>query len=69
MSTTKKLTQAELRQLMREKAQGKVAKRIESPLAKYDEAGKLWCVVCNIVIHSESIWSSHLIEKSHKKVI
>ncbi|KAI2809743.1 U6 snRNA-associated Sm-like protein LSm2 [Blomia tropicalis] len=69
MSTTKKLTQAELRQLMREKAQGKVTKRIESPLAKYDEAGKLWCVVCNIVIHSESIWSSHLIEKSHKKNI
>lgn len=63
-----KLSQHELRELMREKVASKKAARIESPLAKYDSCNRLWCVVCNTFINSESLWPAHLITKSHKKV-
>lgn len=68
MSGTTKLSQHELRQLMRDRAKDKQTTRIESPLAKYDTNNRLWCVVCNTIINSETIWPSHLITKSHKKV-
>ena len=64
----KKISQSELRQLMREKAQHKITQRIDSPLAKYDDENNLWCVVCNIIIQLESRWSTHLVDKTHKKV-
>lgn len=62
------MSQQELRQMMREKAQKKTGPRIDSPLAKYDDKNNLWCVVCNVIVHSEALWTSHLIEKAHKKV-
>lgn len=68
MASTKKLSQHQLRQLMREKALSKVVKRIDSPLAKYDQKGNLSCAICSIVIHSETYWPAHLLEKAHKKV-
>lgn len=63
-----KLSQQELRQLMKERAQSKKDTRINSPLAKYDSQNNLWCIVCNQMISSDLIWSTHLIGKLHKKV-
>lgn len=56
--------------MMRERAaeQKKTLQRIESPLAKYDDKNNLWCVVCNVIVHSEALWTIHLVDKSHKKV-
>lgn len=66
-SSTNKLSQQELRQLMRDNAKSKATKHINSALAKYDEEDNLWCIVCNIIVH-ETVWTTHLIEKTHKKV-
>lgn len=67
----KKISQEELRQMMRERAaqQKKTLQRIESPLAKYDDKSNLWCVVCNVIVQSEALWTVHLLDKSHKKKI
>lgn len=56
--------------MMRERAveQKKTLQRIESPLAKYDDKNNLWCVVCNVTVQSEALWTIHLVDKSHKKV-
>lgn len=56
--------------MMRERAakQKKTLQRIESPLAKYDDKNNLWCVVCNVIVQSEALWTVHLLDKSHKKV-
>ncbi len=35
-------------------------KRIESPLAKYNSAGQLFCVLCNIQIKNEMFWTGEL---------
>ena len=67
-TSSKKLSQQELRQLMREKVQSKKDIRIDSPLARYDDRGQLWCRICNQIINNEFLWSTHLIGKSHKKV-
>lgn len=68
-TSTKKLSQQELRQLMREKVQNKTdIRRIDSPLARYDDRGQLWCRICNQIINNEFLWSTHLIGKLHKKV-
>lgn len=66
----KKISQQDLRRLMQERknAQSQQKQRIESPLAKYDEKGKLSCVLCLVQIKDESLWSSHLISKIHKEV-
>nr|XP_027205965.1 zinc finger protein 830-like [Dermatophagoides pteronyssinus] len=68
-TSSKKLSQQELRQLMREKVQSKKDIRIDSPLARYDDRGQLWCRICNQIINTEFLWSTHLIGKSHKKKI
>ncbi|OTF71157.1 hypothetical protein BLA29_001664 [Euroglyphus maynei] len=69
-TSTKKLSQQELRQLMREKVQNKTdIRRIDSPLARYDDRGQLWCRICNQIINNEFLWSTHLIGKLHKKKV
>lgn len=63
-----KLSQEELRQLMRATKAKKVA-RIDSPLARYDTKGKLSCAICNVPINGEANWSDHLVDFEHKKVL
>lgn len=40
-------------------------KKIDSPMAKYNSAGQLTCIVCNQVIKSEVLWTGHLSSKTH----
>ena len=68
MSSTKAYTKEDLKKLMQLKKVSST-KRIDSPLARYDNAGVLSCVVCpGVKIKQESFWSSHLVSKHHKEV-
>lgn len=75
-STKQKYSQHDLRRLMQEQknkvtaGQNEVAvakKRIDSPLAKYNEQGQLMCVLCQSVVRSEDVWKVHLNAKLHKE--
>lgn len=72
----KKYTQQDLRRIMHEtKAnnnrvlQDSASKKIDSPLAKYNEAGQLTCVICSSVVRSEAVWKVHVNSKQHKENI
>lgn len=70
MSLKRKLTQDDLRKAMSEhKKKLGVVKKIESPLAKYTDAGQLMCILCKAAIRSEAVWSVHLNSKTHKENI
>jgi hypothetical protein len=71
MATNKKVSQKDLRQMMKEmksKVVSKVVSRVESPLARYDSNGRLTCIICEIVIKTDSLWSEHIVSKLHKNV-
>lgn len=65
----RKPTQIELRRLINEhkSKKEKAVKKIESPLAKYNEAGQLTCILCNSVVRSEAVWTVHINAKLHKQ--
>lgn len=42
-------------------------KRIESPLAKYNDAGQLMCVLCRSIVRSAAVWKVHIHSKQHKE--
>lgn len=71
---TKNYTKQDLKRLMQEKRTQKdglsrAGKKIDSPLAKYDAAGQLSCVLCgNALPLKESQWTLHLASKSHREV-
>jgi zinc finger protein 830 len=35
-------------------------KRVESPLAKYNGAGQLFCALCAAPVKNEMFWTGHL---------
>src|ERR1051325_9112442 len=43
--------------------------KITHPFAKYDTNHKLNCVVCSVIVKSESLWHSHLASLSHKETL
>ncbi|CAG9823858.1 unnamed protein product [Phaedon cochleariae] len=64
----KKLSQPELRKIMNDhKSKPKDVKKIDSPLAKYNEQGQLICVLCQSVVRSEAVWTVHINAKQHKQ--
>jgi zinc finger protein 830 len=64
----KKLVQTEFRRLMSEKGKlQKDVKKIESPLAKYNDLGQLTCILCKSVVKSESVWNVHINAKQHRE--
>ncbi|XP_023018656.2 zinc finger protein 830 [Leptinotarsa decemlineata] len=64
----KKLSQSELRKFMNEhKTKAKDVKKIESPLAKYNDQGQLTCILCKSVVRSEAVWTIHINAKQHKQ--
>ncbi|XP_053681426.1 zinc finger protein 830 [Anopheles nili] len=72
----KKYSQQELRRIMSETKAAKqqqqsdaTAKRIESPLAKYNDAGQLMCILCRSVVRSEAVWKVHINSKQHKESV
>lgn len=57
---------AELRRLMQLK-KASSAKRVNHPLAKYNNLEQLSCVICSKVIKDDSLWNPHLQSKKHKE--
>ncbi|CAO3614013.1 unnamed protein product [Mucor fragilis] len=57
----------DVRRLLKKQQQerNKVAK-ITHPFAKYDQASRLVCVVCNSHVKSESVWQAHLGSQVHR---
>lgn len=43
-----------------------LVKKIESPIAKYNNLGQLTCLVCNTIVKSEKVWTAHINGKQHK---
>ncbi|XP_067138252.1 zinc finger protein 830 [Centruroides vittatus] len=41
--------------------------RIDSPLAKYNSTGQLTCIVCDVSLKGEALWSVHITGKTHKE--
>ncbi|XP_035901971.1 zinc finger protein 830 [Anopheles stephensi] len=70
----KKYSQQDLRRIMSETKASKQqqqsdgeSNRIDSPLAKYNDAGQLMCVLCRSVVRSAAVWKVHLNSKQHKE--
>lgn len=67
--TAKTYTKDDLKKLMEEKKQEQLNnKRIDSPLAKYDQDNNLFCKICDLKIENVNFWTKHLISKEHKLV-
>lgn len=70
MSLKRKLTQDDLRKAMNEhKKKLGIVKKIDSPLARYTDAGQLMCILCKSIIRNETVWTVHLNSKTHKENI
>lgn len=54
------------RLLKKQQAERTKASKVDHPFAKYDEAGRLFCVVCNAMVKSESVWQAHLGSQVHR---
>ncbi|CAG4916081.1 unnamed protein product [Colias eurytheme] len=67
MQVEKKKAQDEMRKLMSErKSKDKKPAQIQNPLAKYNNAGQLTCVLCSSVVRSEHVWPVHVNSKQHR---
>ncbi|XP_011498866.1 PREDICTED: zinc finger protein 830 [Ceratosolen solmsi marchali] len=67
MSIKNKISKEELRKAMFEaKKKHSAIKKIESPLARYNELDQLTCVLCKLVVRNEAIWPVHLNSRLHK---
>ncbi|XP_014205878.1 zinc finger protein 830 [Copidosoma floridanum] len=70
MAAKKKLSKEELRKAMLEaKKKHSSIKKIEHPLARYNELDQLVCILCKIQVRNEAVWPVHLNSKSHKENI
>ncbi|KAL6418685.1 hypothetical protein ACFW04_011871 [Cataglyphis niger] len=68
MSLKRKLTQDDLRKAMTEqKKKLGINKKIDSPLAKYTDSGQLMCILCKLIVRSETVWPVHLNSKVHRE--
>ena len=63
---SKKLSQEELRRLMKETAAANKT-RITSTYAKYNTLDQLTCTLCCTVIKSDKLWKAHLLSRIHKQ--
>ncbi|XP_013190284.1 zinc finger protein 830 [Amyelois transitella] len=68
MKVEKKKTQEEMRRLMAERKK-KESTKIDNPLAKYNNAGQLTCVLCSSIVRSENVWPVHVNSKQHRENI
>ncbi|KAL4716637.1 hypothetical protein ACJJTC_008272 [Scirpophaga incertulas] len=66
---TKQKAQDELRRLMAERIKKDPNKKIDNPLAKYNTAGQLTCVLCSSIVKSAHAWPVHINSKQHKENI
>ncbi|CAG4993507.1 unnamed protein product [Parnassius apollo] len=57
-----------MRKLMAErKNKDKKPTKINNPLAKYNNAGQLMCILCSSIVRSENVWQVHINSKQHRE--
>lgn len=44
-----------------------VSKKIDSPLARYNNAGQLSCILCTLPVKSDLMWVAHVNGKVHRE--
>ncbi|KAG1466991.1 hypothetical protein G6F46_000341 [Rhizopus delemar] len=59
---------SDVRRLLKKQKQER-AKRVEHPFAKYDDTGRLLCIVCNSLVKNENVWPAHLGSSLHRQQI
>lgn len=57
----------ELRRLMKQQKQ--TSKKINHPLAKYNNLEQIVCIICNTAIKNEIVWNAHLQSRKHKEKV
>lgn len=68
MQVEKKKAQEEMRKLMAERKKKDIkTTKIDNPLAKYNSAGQLMCLLCSSVVRSENVWTVHVNSKQHRE--
>ncbi|XP_054714800.1 zinc finger protein 830-like [Uloborus diversus] len=68
MAAPGKKKQDDLRKLMKERRENvKHKEKVDSPFAKYNNAGQLFCIICNIQVKGNNLWVSHIAGKIHKE--
>lgn len=68
MQMEKQKAQEEMRRLMAERKKKNLKPtKIDNPLAKYNNAGQLMCILCSSVVRSEHVWQVHLNSKQHRE--
>lgn len=67
LASKKKVSQDDLRRLMSEHKGKQSSVKVTNPLAKYNDAGQLTCVLCKTVVRSENVWHVHINAKQHKE--
>lgn len=67
MQIEKKKAQEEMRRLMAERKKKDIKPiKIDNPLAKYNNAGQLMCMLCSSIVRSEHVWQVHVKSKQHR---
>ncbi|XP_030028164.2 zinc finger protein 830 [Manduca sexta] len=70
MHVERKKAQEEMRRLMAERKKKDIKPmKIDNPLAKYNNAGQLMCMLCSSIVRSENVWQVHLNSKQHRENI
>jgi zinc finger protein 830 len=58
---------ADVRKLLKKQQSERNSKqKITHPFAKYDEQGRLICIVCNSPVKNEAVWQAHLGSATHR---
>ncbi|KAK4471349.1 hypothetical protein MN116_004784 [Schistosoma mekongi] len=60
------IPKSDIRQLIRV-AKPQTQRSIEHPHARYNQLGRISCILCGIQIKSEFAWTAHILSKSHKQ--
>lgn len=65
MKASEFLPKSDVRQLI--KVARNQVKKIDHPHARYNQLGRISCIVCGLQIKSEVAWAAHILSKTHKQ--
>ncbi|GAA53040.1 zinc finger protein 830, partial [Clonorchis sinensis] len=65
MKASEFIPKSDVRQLI--KVTKSQIRKIDHPHARYNQLGRISCVVCGVQIKSEVAWNAHVMSKSHKQ--
>ncbi|CAH8499470.1 unnamed protein product [Schistosoma turkestanicum] len=60
------IPKSDIRQLIRV-AKPQAQRTIDHPHARYNQLGRISCILCGVQIKSEFAWTAHILSKSHKQ--